>query len=84
MSSVKTPYIIQRFGEPSTWSGLAALAAGVGYNIPSGIVQDIIFAAGILSVVAAIFVKEGWKTALESGDAVRAVETRVSMLETKK
>jgi hypothetical protein len=74
-------YALDRLGEPSTWASLAAIAAGVGYTIPPGVLQDCIFAAGAISAIVGIVTKEGWKKALESGDAVAALEARVSTLE---
>jgi hypothetical protein len=76
-------YLVQRFSEPSTYAGLAALLATAGYTIPVPYIHGIMLLGTVGCAVAAVVIKEGWKQALSSGDAVTAVETDVSSLTVK-
>jgi hypothetical protein len=71
-------YLVQRFSEPSTYAGLAALLATAGYTIPTPYVHVAMLAGTVCCAVAAVVLKEGWKRAVASGDAVSAVETDIS------
>lgn len=53
----KTKFIVDRIKEPSTWTGIAALALVFGINpeTVNAVVQVIVTVAG----VAAVFLKEG-------------------------
>lgn len=48
-------YLLKRFREPSTYSGIAALLVGLGVALPAGIVESVTYAgvglAGILSIL---------------------------------
>lgn len=76
--------ILAQLGESSTWTSIAAVAAGFGVVVPPGILQDCILAGGLLSAVAGIVIKEGWKQALTTGDAVKAIEQRIAAIESQK
>jgi hypothetical protein len=67
--------LIDRFSEPSTYAGLAAILAGLGYAIPPGIGHELMLAGLIVSGLGAVILKEGWRRALTSGDAAAAVQT---------
>ncbi len=56
-NGVKTQIVVDRLREPSTWAGIAALAAmfGVNIEVANAVVQAIVGIAGI----AAIVLKEG-------------------------
>jgi hypothetical protein len=74
--------VIDRFSEPSTYAGISAILAGLGYAIPPGIGHDLILAGLVISGLGAVIVKEGWRRALTSGDAAAAVE--IAATETRK
>lgn len=76
-------YLVQRFSEPSTYAGLAALLATAGYTIPAPYIHGITLLGTVGCAVAAVVIKEGWKQALSSGDAVSAIESDVSSLTVK-
>lgn len=45
--------LANRFKEPSSWAGLAALAALLGVNVDAGVIQDIgLIGAGVAGLVA--------------------------------
>jgi hypothetical protein len=48
-------YILKRFREPSTYSGIAALLVGLGVALPAGIIESVTYAgvgiAGLLSIL---------------------------------
>jgi hypothetical protein len=67
--------LIARLSEPSTYAGIAAILAGLGYTIPPGIGHDLMLAGLIISGLSAVLLKEGWRRALTTGDAAAAVET---------
>lgn len=72
------PYLLQRLSEPSTYAGLAAILAASGAAVPAGYVHDATVIGVVLSGVAAVVIKEGWRKALASGDAATAVENAVA------
>jgi hypothetical protein len=74
--------LIARFSEPSTYAGIAAILAGLGYAIPPGIGHDLMLAGLVISGLGAVILKEGWRRALISGDAAAAVE--IAATETRK
>jgi len=67
--------LIARLSEPSTYAGIAAILAGLGYAIPPGIDHDLMLAGLVASGLGAVLLREGWRRALTSGDAAIAVET---------
>lgn len=75
-------FIIKRLGEPSTYNAIAVALGFTGTRIGPGVMQDIVFAGTVLSAILGVFIKEGWRNALESGDAVATVEARLNILET--
>jgi hypothetical protein len=77
-------YLVQRFSEPSTYAGLAALLATAGYTIPTPYIHGIMLIGTMSCAVTAVILKEGWKQAISSGNAVSAVETDVANFTTVK
>lgn len=67
-------YLAARLSEATTYAALAAVLAGAGVKIPPGVWQDVTFAGMAAAALAAVVIKEGWRAALTSGDAVKAVE----------
>lgn len=51
-------YILNRFREPSTWSGIASIAVALGLGIPPGTVEAVTQVGVGLAGLAAIFLRE--------------------------
>jgi len=51
-------YLLKRFREPSTYSGIAAILVGFGVALPAGIVEAVTYIGVGLSGLAAIFLPE--------------------------
>ncbi len=68
-------YILARLTEPSTYSGLAAILAVLGVNVPPGVIQTLAFFGAAAAGVAAVVIKEGFKKAVEDGDIVKSIES---------
>ena len=63
-------YLLQRLTESSTYASLAAILAGAGVVIPPGVWKDVTIGGMFIAGIAGVVIKEGWRTALESGDAI--------------
>ncbi len=50
--------ILERFKEPSSWSGLAALLTGLGIQLPNGIAESGAFILAGIAGVLAVFLRE--------------------------
>jgi len=51
-------YILKRFKEPSTYSGIAALLVGLGVALPAGIVEAVTYFGVGLAGLASILLPE--------------------------
>lgn len=76
--------LLERLQEKGTWAAVAGILAAVGVSLPPGVTKTAVLAVSGASAVAAVIIKEGWKKALESGDAADALEQRVAQLEAQK
>lgn len=56
-------YIINRFKEPSTWSGLAAIAMSLGWGVPPGIMEAVTQIGVGLAGLAGVLLSEKGQTA---------------------
>jgi hypothetical protein len=74
-------YVAERLSEPSTYATLTALLGITGFNIAPGYMQDVMFFGMSVSAVAGVMFKEGVKQALSSGDALTALQARITALE---
>jgi hypothetical protein len=54
-------YLLKRFREPSTYSGIAALLVGLGVALPAGIVEAVTYFGVGLAGLASIFLPESKK-----------------------
>jgi hypothetical protein len=54
-------YILKRFREPSTYSGIAALLVALGVALPAGIVESVTYFGVGLAGLASIFLPESKK-----------------------
>jgi hypothetical protein len=48
--------------------------------LPHGLWQNIVFGGCVIAALLGVVIKEGWKVALTSGDAITAVENEVIVL----
>jgi hypothetical protein len=69
-----------RFTEASTWACVASFLVMAGVSLPPGIWHDIVFGGSVIAAVLGVVIKEGWKVALTSGDAISALEAEVTTL----
>jgi len=51
-------YLLARFSEPSSYAGLGALLALLGWNLPDGALADLVQLCAAASALAALFLKE--------------------------
>lgn len=54
-------YILKRFREPSTYSGIAALLVALGVTLPAGIVESVTYAGVGIAGLVSIFLPESKK-----------------------
>lgn len=50
--------ILERFKEPSSWAGLAALLSSLGIQLPDGVAENAAFILAGVSGLLAVFLKE--------------------------
>jgi hypothetical protein len=73
--------ILSRLSQAATYAAITAILAAFGYTVPPGILHDVMFIGMVASGIAAVVIKEGWRKAFASGDAVAALEARVAAIE---
>jgi hypothetical protein len=53
--------LAERFKEPSSWAGIAGIAAVVGFTMDAGLMQSAIYIAAGIAGLVAFFTPEGAK-----------------------
>jgi hypothetical protein len=54
-------YILKRFREPSTYSGIAALLVGLGVALPAGVIEAVTYVGVGIAGLVSIFLPENKK-----------------------
>ena len=67
--------LLEKLSERGTYTALAAILLAAGVDVHPGYVQTAAFLGAAVAGVVGVVLKEGWKKALLSGDAVTAIET---------
>jgi hypothetical protein len=50
--------ILERFKEPSSWSGIAALLTGLGIQLPDGVAENAAYVLAGIAGLLAVLLKE--------------------------